>query len=243
MNTDNKSYKLLKDWPDSKIGDIFQFNGQGYSNQNRTAIVVSSKYVECYTSFFELISIPLQVETNSFFWTDELVHEFTTNIQSDFNKGHSLKSSLEKFKQSKSPASTSAEWEGIAHEAKLWVVADLISRIYHYGKFKIETPNERTLAGLLNELGLFPTTEDKILMRPDFNYYNERYLNFQLPTNVQPNKEDNPVDDKTKTFEDNLNTAYNMGIYHAIYAIKEFKLISEYELIQALNHLKNKPKA
>lgn len=36
-----------------------------------------------------------------FTWTDELVHEFTTSIQSDFNKGHSLKSSLEKFKKSK----------------------------------------------------------------------------------------------------------------------------------------------
>jgi len=76
------------------------------------------------------------------------------------------------------------EYEQSLHESKLWVVADLISRIYYYGNFKIETPNERTLAGLLNELGLFPTTEDKILMRPTFDNYTEKFMNFQLPTNA-----------------------------------------------------------
>lgn len=43
---------------------------------------------------------------------------------------------------------------------------DLISRIYHYGNFKAETVNERLLETILNELKLFPTTEEEILKRP-----------------------------------------------------------------------------
>lgn len=53
---------------------------------------------------------------------------------------------------------------------KLRMVADLISRIYHYGNFKAETHNERKLEKLLNELGLYPTTEDKILSRSLLNH-------------------------------------------------------------------------
>lgn len=51
-----KRFKLLKEWPDSAIGDIFQWNGQGYSNQNRTALVVSKKYVEEFGYFFEEVN-------------------------------------------------------------------------------------------------------------------------------------------------------------------------------------------
>ena len=43
---------------------------------------------------------------------------------------------------------------------------DLISRIYHYGNFKAESNNERELEKVLNELKLFPTTEDEIVSRP-----------------------------------------------------------------------------
>ena len=42
---------------------------------------------------------------------------------------------------------------------------DLISRIYHYGNFKAETRNERLLESVLNELQLYPTTENDILQR------------------------------------------------------------------------------
>lgn len=50
-------YKLLQKWPDSEIGDIFQWNGQGYSNQTRTALVVSKNYVEKYPAFFEVLPV------------------------------------------------------------------------------------------------------------------------------------------------------------------------------------------
>lgn len=50
-----KKYKLLKEWPDAKVGDVYQWNGQGYSNQNRTAMVISKNYVEKYSEWFEEI--------------------------------------------------------------------------------------------------------------------------------------------------------------------------------------------
>lgn len=46
---------------------------------------------------------------------------------------------------------------------------DLISRIYHYGNFKAETRNERLLESVLNELQLYPTTENDIL-RGEINF-------------------------------------------------------------------------
>lgn len=46
------------------------------------------------------------------------------------------------------------------------LACDLISRIYYYGNFRAETANERALEKILNELQLFPTTEDDILKRP-----------------------------------------------------------------------------
>ncbi len=63
---------------------------------------------------------------------------------------------------------------------KLEAVSDLISRIYHYGNFKIETPNERTLAGLLNDLKLFPTTESEILKRSTYPDYETKYRNYKI---------------------------------------------------------------
>lgn len=50
-----KRYRLLKDWPDGRIGDVYQWNGQGYSNQTRTSNVISKNYVEIYATWFELI--------------------------------------------------------------------------------------------------------------------------------------------------------------------------------------------
>lgn len=50
-----KKYKLLKEWPDAKVGDVYQWNGQGYSNQTRTAMVISKNYVEKYSEWFEEI--------------------------------------------------------------------------------------------------------------------------------------------------------------------------------------------
>lgn len=47
-------------------------------------------------------------------------------------------------------------------------IADALSRTFHYGEMVIETPNERLICYLLNELGLFPTTEKEIFSRPSY---------------------------------------------------------------------------
>lgn len=45
-------------------------------------------------------------------------------------------------------------------------IADLISRIFHYGNFKAETSYERLLEKKLTDVGLWPTSEDEIINRP-----------------------------------------------------------------------------
>ncbi len=44
---------------------------------------------------------------------------------------------------------------------------DIMSRIMFYGDWKAETYSERTLEGLMKDLGYWPTTEEEILKRPD----------------------------------------------------------------------------
>jgi len=88
-----RRYELLKDWPDAKIGDTFQWNGQGYSNQTRTGRVLSKKYVEEYPDWFR------PIEEKEFVWTDELVNEFVKKLlNEEFKKGES---NFTQFKASK----------------------------------------------------------------------------------------------------------------------------------------------
>lgn len=44
-------------------------------------------------------------------------------------------------------------------------IAELVSSIFFYGNFKVETPAEAELEKKLNEVGLWPTTEDEIIKR------------------------------------------------------------------------------
>lgn len=44
-------------------------------------------------------------------------------------------------------------------------IADLVSRVFFYGAFIVETPTEAEIEKLLIEVGLWPTTEDEILKR------------------------------------------------------------------------------
>lgn len=53
------------------------------------------------------------------------------------------------------------------NNVKYRLMADLISRIFFYGDFKAETNNERKLEKLLIEVGLWPTTEQEIIERPE----------------------------------------------------------------------------
>lgn len=46
-------------------------------------------------------------------------------------------------------------------------IAHLIGKIFFYGDFKAETPNERELQGLLEKTGHFYKTEDEILKTED----------------------------------------------------------------------------
>jgi hypothetical protein len=48
---------------------------------------------------------------------------------------------------------------------KLEIIANCLSSTFFYGDMVIETPNERLICYLLNELGLFPTTEEDIVKR------------------------------------------------------------------------------
>lgn len=57
----NNKYELLKEWPDAEIGDVYQWNGQGYSNQNRAAMVITKKYVECYPDWFQRVYDKIEV--------------------------------------------------------------------------------------------------------------------------------------------------------------------------------------
>ncbi len=50
-------------------------------------------------------------------------------------------------------------------EEKYKKIALLISSIFHYGNFKAETPNERELQKLLEEVNLWPTNEKLIISR------------------------------------------------------------------------------
>jgi hypothetical protein len=62
----------------------------------------------------------------------------------------------------------------------LEAIADVLSRIYFYGNFKIETLNEKIIAGMLNDLGLFPCTESDIFRRPEYADLFERYRNYEI---------------------------------------------------------------
>jgi len=64
---------------------------------------------------------------------------------------------------------------------KLELFADIMSRIFHYGNMEIETSNERTACGILNDLGYFPTTEQHILNRADYEECRVQYKNYRLP--------------------------------------------------------------
>lgn len=80
----------------------------------------------------------------------------------------------------------------------LEAVADILSRVYHYGNFKIETPNERVIAGLLNELCLFPTSEENIIARRTWNKYYEKYKSWSLPSTTPSNKASEHPEDYCK---------------------------------------------
>lgn len=50
-------------------------------------------------------------------------------------------------------------------EDKYKEIAELISSIFFHGQFKPESYNERKLEKLLEDVGLWPTTEDEIIER------------------------------------------------------------------------------
>jgi len=56
-----------------------------------------------------------------------------------------------------------------AIESPYMKIAELISTIFFYGKFKVETPAEAELEKSLIEVGLWPTTEDEIINRNKIN--------------------------------------------------------------------------
>jgi len=50
-----KQYKLLHDLPDAFTGDIYSWSGKGYSNETRSATVISKELVERTSDWFEEI--------------------------------------------------------------------------------------------------------------------------------------------------------------------------------------------
>jgi len=106
--------------------------------------------------------------SKEFQWTDALVKEFVCDLlwidkvhgkkPTDFSdKGFGSDKLLQQFKASHQPKEDK--------QSKLEKIADIISRIYYYGKFKAETVNERMLEDLLTQVGYWPTNENEILKR------------------------------------------------------------------------------
>jgi len=104
--------------------------------------------------------------------------QFKTNTHIHYDKAIELCNLLETFLNNEAPdIPTLSRQDNVFNHDKInkqldrihylqALGCDLISRIYHYGNFKAETLNERKLEEVLNELKLFPTTEDEILKRP-----------------------------------------------------------------------------
>lgn len=79
-----KRYILLRDWPDAMKGDIYKFNGQGYSNQERTATVISKSYVECYDTWFEEIKEPERIEVTHLQYNGKKINEIHEHYEYKF---------------------------------------------------------------------------------------------------------------------------------------------------------------
>jgi hypothetical protein len=56
------------------------------------------------------------------------------------------------------------------------VFLDQLSRDWHYKNWKAETPAEKLMESVMQELGFWPTTEEKILTRPDTYQEMEDFL-------------------------------------------------------------------
>lgn len=75
----------------------------------------------------------------------------------------------------------------------LYALPDILSRIYHYGKFKAETPNERIVEFILTELEYWPTTEDDILKREEHKDVIDMYKKSQQPKPLFTTEDGKPV--------------------------------------------------
>jgi hypothetical protein len=53
---------------------------------------------------------------------------------------------------------------------------DQLSRAWHYGNWRAETPAERLMESVMKELGFWPTTESDIISRPDAYREMEEFL-------------------------------------------------------------------
>jgi len=113
-----KRYKLLKDLPDYKAGEIYEWNGDYY--EAKTEPVTGGRgqwpayYVENSPEWFEEIKKP---ET-PFVWNDELIKEFSKLIIGEYFS-MDVEQAMIKFKQSKQSA-----------------IADTVVREVNYGEVK-----------------------------------------------------------------------------------------------------------
>lgn len=81
----------------------------------------------------------------------------------------------ERWAQFNQEQSTIAIYRAMDEYAKPYIeIADLISRIFYYGNFKAETHNERILEQRLRQVGLWPTTEDEIIQRPEIQFIEQQ---------------------------------------------------------------------
>jgi hypothetical protein len=101
-------------------------------------------------------------------------HISTKDFEEKYGIGISVPSTQQKY-YSQSEVDTIRREEQ-ANSEKLRVALDILSRIWYYGNFKIETVNERVLAGIMNELRLFPTTEVEILNASQYSFVYRFYF-------------------------------------------------------------------
>lgn len=197
----NKTYILLKDLPDAKAGIELEYDGNDSYDykSNRTTNNTDDNTISWYKKEF--------VENNPEWF--KLKEEDKRFVISDFLPDVSMKNGLgtwysvfsnfpipqEKYPAIKLAIEQAINNNNVFNHEKInkqldrihylqALGCDLISRVYYWGNFKAETINEKHLEIVLNELQLYPTTEEDISKRPPLP---------ELPPKSEPLQEKPPL--------------------------------------------------
>jgi hypothetical protein len=170
-----KRYRLLRDLPDCKAGAIYTAtdDGNNYVCYDKISIPkcwcvsYSKEYVEDNHTWFELIEQPKAV-------ANPWLSESSYGGEAKFIVSGPLP--LHKYERIRKVIQQVLNGSEDQRFKLLEALADILSRVYYFNNFKIETANERVIAGILNDLKLFPCSESDIEKR---DRYSELFLKYQ----------------------------------------------------------------